>query len=274
MAVIFFIALFLVLCYNMLKRGESMKKLFALIAVLLCCFVIGSAISVSAAGFSGAGGDFGHNAEQEQEYEEEYTSNEEAAATIFDFLYYLILGGTPITAYIIYQIKVSKAARASKKIMNMLDDADSAWKFKDVMPRFKQVFYGVKKAWSQADMDAACQFTTKDMYERLKMQLAWQEMRQQSSALKYIKLLDARPVAVFDSHDDACDHIWFYVEWRAVECGSGLGAARVAKTHQEFWKLIRDWENGWALADILDKAQGDKLIFSEDTQNQQNKTEV
>ncbi len=251
-----------------------MKKLFAFVAALICGIIICGAVCVSAVGYSGAGGDFGGDTQQEQDYEDEYVSDEEAADSIINLLYYLILGGTPITAYIVYQRKVSKSARASKKIMNMLDDADSAWKFKDVMPRFKQVFYGVKNAWSQADMDAARQFTTQDMYEKLKMQLAWQEMRQQSSALKYIKLLDARPVAVFDSHDDACDHIWFYVEWRAVECAAGLSTVGVPKVHQEFWKLIRDWENGWSLADILDKAQGDRLIFGEDAQNQQNETEA
>ena len=182
---------------------------------------------------------------------------------IMNLLQILLFSATPITAYIVYEQKLSKSARASKRIMNMLDQKDSVWKFKNIMPRFKQIFTAVKNAWSQYDLDAANQFVTETMSEKLKMQQAWADMRQQSCELKYIKLLDARPVGVFDSHDDACDHIWFYVEWSALENDSKYGTSKTLKKYKEFWQLMRCGQN-WKLSDIIDKESGDNLIFGQE----------
>ncbi len=238
-----------------------MKKLslfcmFCAVVMLLC-----TNISVFAQ-HTGGGGGFGASNNQEEQQEEPMTEDD-ASGILMQLLQILIYGGTPITAYIIYEQKLSKSARASKKIMNMLDQKDSAWKFKNIMPRFKRVFFAVKNAWSQYNLDAANQFVTEAMSEKLKTQQAWAEMRQQSCELKYVKLLDARPVGVFDSYDDACDHIWFYIEWSALENDSMYDTSKTLKKHKEFWQLMRCGEN-WKLSDIIDKESGDNLIFGQE----------
>ena len=238
-----------------------MKKLS--LFCILCVVIILFCTSISAfAQHAGGGGNFGVPKE-EQEQQEEPMTEEDASAMFVNLLQILIYGGTPITAYLIYEQKLSKSARASKRIMNMLDQKDSAWKFKNIMPRFKKIFTSVKNAWSQYDLDAADLFVTESMSEKLKMQQAWADMRQQSCELKYIKLLDARPVGVFDSHDDACDHIWFYVEWSALENDSKYGTSKTLKRYKEFWQLMRCGEN-WKLSDIIDKESGDNLIFGQE----------
>lgn len=238
-----------------------MKKLslfciFCAVLILFC-----TSISVFAQ-HTGGGGSF-DTSKDKQEQQEEPMTEDDASAMVMNLLQILLFSATPITAYIVYEQKLSKSARASKRIMNMLDQKDSAWKFKNIMPRFKQIFTAVKNAWSQYDLDAANQFVTEAMSEKLKMQQAWADVRQQSCELKYTKLLDARPVGVFDSHDDACDHIWFYVEWSALENDSKYGTSKTLKKYKEFWQLMRCGEN-WKLSDIIDKESGDKLIFGQE----------
>ena len=239
-----------------------MKKarLVCVICVVLILFCTG--VNVSAK-YSGGGGSFGAPNKDQEQQQEEPMSEEDASEVLMQLLQILIYGGTPITAYVIYERKLSKSARASKKIMNMLDSKDSAWKFKNIMPRFKQIFYAVKNAWSQSDFNDVGQYATKSMQERLKMQHAWLDLRQQSSELKCIKLLDARPVGVFDSHDDACDHIWFYVEWSALENDTKYCTHKTLRGYKEFWQLMR-CDDDWFLSDIIDKQTGDKLIFGEE----------
>lgn len=234
----------------------SLVCIFCVLLILFC-----TSISVFAQ-HAGGGGSFGAPKE-EQEQQEEPMTEEDASAMIMNLLQILLFSATPITAYIVYEQKLSKSARASKRIMNMLDQKDSVWKFKNIMPRFKQIFTAVKNAWSQYDLDAANQFVTEAMSEKLKMQQAWADVRQQSCELKYTKLLDARPVGVFDSHDDACDHIWFYVEWSALENDSKYGTSKTLKKYKEFWQLMRCGQN-WKLSDIIDKESGDKLIFGQE----------
>ncbi len=244
-----------------------MKKLG--LACVLCAVLILFCTGFSAsAKNSGGGGSFGSPNREQEQYEEETMTEEDASGMFMQLLQILIYGGTPITAYIIYERKLSQSARASKRIMNMLDQKDNAWKFKNIMPLFKRIFHTVKNAWSQSRLDDARQYTTESMMEKLRMQHAWLELRQQSSQLKCIKLLDARPVGVFDSHDDACDHIWFYVEWSAIENNSKYGTNKTLNRYKEFWQLMR-CNDTWVLSDIIDKQSGDKLIFGEEDISQE-----
>lgn len=247
-----------------------MKKII-LIPVILAVAIVLSNIFVIGAEYTGGGGSFGSSQKEQEQQDEEYTE-QDAEEMFITLLQYLLFGGTSITAYIVYERKLSKSARASKRIMNMLDQKDSAWKFKNIMPRFKQIFNIVKNAWSQADLSAAQEYTTYQMSEKLKTQLAWSDIRHQSHSLKHIKLLDARPVGVFDSHDDACDHIWFYVEWSAFENVDKYNNSMVYKKHKEFWQLMRCRET-WVLSDIVDQETGNMLVFGEEAQSQSNKVE-
>ena len=247
-----------------------MKKLslVCMLCAMLVLFCTGFGASTKN---SGGGGSFGSQNREQEQYDEEPMTEEDASGMFMQLLQFLIFGGTPITAYIVYERKLSRSARASRKIMNMLDKKDNAWKFKNIMPRFQQIFHAVKKAWSESNLDSAKLYTTENMLEKLKMQQAWADMRQQSCELRYVKLLDARPVGVFDSHDDACDHIWFYVEWSALENNSKYGTHKTLNKYKEFWQLMR-CNADWVLSDITDKQTGDKLIFGEDFTIQETKS--
>lgn len=238
---------------------------FVLVVILL------SAMLVFNAEYTGGGGDFGAP-HQEEEYQEDVTTNEEASDTIIQLLRILIFSGTPITAYIIYECKLSQSARASRKIMKMLDQKDSAWKFKNIMSRFKEIFNALKNAQIKSNFDLVTQYTTDDMLEKLKLQQTWAQQLQKIRTPSYIKLLDARPVAVFDSYDDACDHIWFYVEWSAFEQSGEYSTTKQLNTYKGFWQLKRCCDV-WRLSDIIDKEKGDELIFGTETETQTKQSE-
>lgn len=246
-------------------------KIFKICLIfLLVSFLINGIFSVNAE-YSGGGGSFGEP-HKEEEYQEDSSSGEASSGMIMQLFQLLIFGGTPITAYIIYERKLSQSARASKKIMKMLDQKDSAWKYENIMPRFKQIFEAVSNAQIQSDFDLASSHTTDTMFEKLKMQQTWAQQLQKSRTPSRIKLLDARPVAVFDCHDDECDHIWFYVEWSAFEHSGPYGITKSMNEYKGFWQLKR-CQSVWKLADIVDKDKGDKLIFGEENKLQINKNE-
>lgn len=246
---------------------KTIKFCFAFVLVVM---LLGAMLVVNAE-YTGGGGDFG-TPHQEEEYQEDVTTEDEASGMIMQLLQILIFGGTPITAYIIYERKLSQSARASKRIMKMLDQKDSVWKFKNIMPRFNQIFNAIKNAQMKSNFDLVTQYTTEDMLEKLKLQQVWAQQLQKSRIPSYIKLLDARPVAVFDSHDDECDHIWFYVEWSALEHGGPYSATKQFNTYKGFWQLKRCCDV-WMLADIIDKEKGDELIFGKEMETQTNQSE-
>lgn len=239
-----------------------MKK----ILVVFLCFMIAAVafgtVCVSAE-YSGGGGNFG-TPQKESEYEEEPMTEEDASGMIMQLLQLIIFGGTPITAYIIYERKLSKSARASKKIMAMLDQKDSVWKYKNILSRFKEIFSGIKNAKENCDLCLATDYTTQEMLEKLKMQQTWAQTFNKHREPSRIRLLDSRPVAVFDCYDDECDHIWFYVEWSVLENDDSYNSSKSYIKYKEFWQLKR-CSDEWLLSDIVDKETGDKLIFGEES---------
>lgn len=242
-----------------------MKKLCVLFFVFVIFFSLLGTYNVSAE-YAGSGGSFGKPT-QETDNEEDTMTEDEASQMIMQILQFVVLGGTPITAYIIYERKLSKSARASKKVMNMLDQKDSIWKYKDILPRFKKIFNAVNDAEIQGNFELANSYAKTEILDKIKMQQIWDEKLQKNCNPTNIRLLDARPVAVFDSHDDECDHIWFYVEWSAFENDGRYNTSKSFNVHKEFWQLMR-CQNIWKLSDIIDKNKGDTLIFGEDTQTQ------
>lgn len=238
-----------------------MKKFNTVFIAFVIVFLFSSSFFVSAQ-YSGGGGSFGAPKEEQEQHEEPMTE-EDMSEMVMQLLQILIFGGTPITAYIIYEQKLSKSARASKRIMNMLDQKDSVWKFKNIMPRFEKIFDAIKNARIQDNFDLAEQFVTQEMLDKLKMQRTWAEKLNKYCYPSRIKLHDARPVAVFDCYDDECDHIWFYVEWSALESRGQYGSLKQLKGNKEFWQLKR-CNNEWRLCDIVDKETGDKLIFGDE----------
>ena len=110
-----------------------MKKVIVALIVFIVVFLLNDSLLTSAE-HSGGGGDFG-TPHQESEYQEDTVTEEEAGGMLMQVLQFLFFGGTPITAYIIYERKLSKSARASKKIMKMLDQKDSIWKFKNILAK-------------------------------------------------------------------------------------------------------------------------------------------
>lgn len=238
-----------------------MKKVIVALIVFIVIFLLNGSL-LTFAEHSGGGGDFG-TPHQESEYQEDTVTEEEAGGMLMQVLQFLFFGGTPITAYIIYERKLSKSARASKKIMKMLDQKDSIWKFKNIMPRFKQIFNIIKAAKIQNNFNLAKPYATDEIINKLKMQQIWAERLNKYCSISRIKLLDARPVAVFDCDDDNCDHIWFYIEWSALESTGKYGSSKTLNEYKEFWQLNR-CNDEWILSDILDKETGDKLIFGEE----------
>ena len=239
-----------------------MKKLSTVFIVLVMIFSLG--VYTVSAEQSGGGGGFAKPS-KETEHQEESMTEDEASGMLMQIFQFIIFGGTPITAYIIYEQKLSKSARASKKIMGMLDQKDNMWKYKNILPRFKAIFGVVKSAKEQLDFNIAIPCVKTEMLDKLKMQQTWAERLQKNCDPTNIRLLDARPVAVFDSHDDECDHIWFYVEWSAFENDGRYDTSKSFKVHKEFWQLMR-CQDEWKLSDIIDKKKGDELIFGDKAQ--------
>lgn len=168
---------------------------------------------------------------------------------------------------IIFRLKLSKYARNSKKLMRMLNNTDSAWKYKKVLSQVKQAFMSIQTSWSNLDMTPAKQYMTEELFESYQTKLAWMKIRKEKNILKHIKLIESVPVSVYDDKDDTKDFVWFYIRGRMVdytintETHEKVKGNTFPENFAEYWKFTRNANGNWILAKILQENESQYIEF-------------
>ncbi len=132
---------------------------------------------------------------------------------ISSIIFILILFASTIILY----FKVLRASFNSKRYLRLLDNKDITWKYKAIEKRVIETFYVVEEAWTNNDISKAKEYMDKDLYENFKSKLEWMDINNRRNILKKIRLVNLKPVSVYDDKDDNKDLIWFYIKGKMID---------------------------------------------------------
>lgn len=175
----------------------------------------------------------------------------------------VILSGSAL----VFRFKLSKSARNSRKLMKMLDNKDSAWKYKNILSQVRKTYFSVQNAWNSLNLDDAKEHMSDELYKNFRTKLDWMKYRKQQNVLKNIRLLEVVPVSVYDSEDDSLDYIWFYIKGRMIdyiidtESQEKISGNDLPEKFVEYWKFTRKENGQWVLDKILQENEKEQIIF-------------
>lgn len=178
-------------------------------------------------------------------------------------IFILILFASTIILY----FKVLRASFNSKRYLRLLDNKDITWKYKTIENRVIETFYVVEEAWTNNDMVKAKDYMDKDLYENFKSKLEWMDINNRRNILKKIRLVNLKPVSVYDDKDDNKDLIWFYIKGKMIDyivdtkTKSIVSGDTKNKSFVEFWKFVKNENNKWVLSEILQEDESSKIEF-------------
>lgn len=184
-----------------------------------------------------------------------------------EILGYIIIIIVSCGSFILFRFRLSKSAINSRKLMKMLDNKDSAWKFKNILPQIKETYFSVQNAWSNLDMSPAKEYMSEELYRNFQTKLDWMKYRKQQNILKNIKLTESVPVSVHDDTDDNSDYIWFYIKGRMIDYTINTETQEItdgntlSQSFVEYWKFVRRPNGRWVLDKILQEDEKDKITF-------------
>ena len=176
-------------------------------------------------------------------------------------IFILILFASTIILY----FKVLRASFNSKRYLRLLDNKDITWKYKTIENRVIETFYVVEEAWTNNDMVKAKDYMDKDLYENFKSKLEWMDINNRRNILKKIRLVNLKPVSVYDDKDDNKDLIWFYIKGKMIDyivdtkTKSIVSGDTKNKSFVEFWKFVKNDNNEWVLSEILQEDESKKI---------------
>lgn len=176
-------------------------------------------------------------------------------------IFILILFASTIILY----FKVLRASFNSKRYLRLLDNKDITWKYKTIENRVIETFYVVEEAWTNNDMVKAKDYMDKDLYENFKSKLEWMDINNRRNILKKIRLVNLKPVSVYDDKDDNKDLIWFYIKGKMIDyivdtkTKSIVSGDTKNKSFVEFWKFVKNENNKWVLSEILQEDESKKI---------------
>lgn len=166
---------------------------------------------------------------------------------------------------IILYFKVLRASFNSKRYLRLLDNKDITWKYKTIEKRVIETFYIVEEAWTNNDMVKAKDYMDKDLYENFKSKLEWMDINNRRNILKKIRLVNLKPVSVYDDKDNNKDLIWFYIKGKMIDyivdtkTKSIVSGDTKNKSFIEFWKFVKNENNNWVLNEILQEDESKKI---------------
>ena len=176
-------------------------------------------------------------------------------------IFMLILFATTIILY----FKVLRASFNSKRYLRLLDNKDSTFKYKTIEKRVIETFYVVEEAWTNNDISNAKDYMDKDLYENFKSKLEWMDINNRRNILKKIRLVNLKPVSVYDDKDDNKDLIWFYIKGKMIDYTIDTKTRNIVdgttknKSFIEFWKFVKNDDNKWVLSEILQEDESKKI---------------
>lgn len=166
---------------------------------------------------------------------------------------------------IILYFKVLRASFNSKRYLRLLDNKDSTFKYKNIEKRVIETFYIVEEAWTNNDISKAKDYMDNDLYESFKSKLEWMDINNRRNILKKIRLVNLKPVSVYDDKDDNKDLIWFYIKGKMIDyivdtkTKSIVSGDTKNKSFVEFWKFVKNDNNEWVLSEILQEDESKKI---------------
>ena len=244
---------------------------FVLLLVVISCDVIvvnakevshSSPITILRAGGGGSSG--GHSSSGGSSSGGHYGSrgysnpiSDIISAILFAFIFFA-------SAIILY-FKVLRASFNSKRYLRLLDDKDITFKYKTIEKRVTESFYVIQEAWTNNDISKAKDYMAKDLYESFKIKLEWMDINNRRNVLKKIRLVNLKPVSIYDDKDDKKDLIWFYIKGKMIDYTIDTKTRNIVdgttknKSFIEFWKFVKNNRNEWVLSEILQEDESSKI---------------
>lgn len=183
---------------------------------------------------------------------------------IVNIIFYIIFAFALFASAIILYFKVLRASFNSKRYLRLLDNKDITWKYKNIEKRVIETFYIVEEAWTNNDIEQARDYMDKDLYESFRIKLEWMDVNNKRNVLKKIRLVNLKPVSVYDDKDDNKDLIWFYIKGKMIDyiidtkTKSIVSGNTKNRSFVEFWKFVKN-DDKWVLSEILQEDESKKL---------------
>ena len=157
----------------------------------------------------------------------------------------------------------------------MLEHKDHAWKYAHLQKNVKNAYFSIQNAWSNLDMTPAKDYMSDALFEEFQEKLREMKRLKERNVLEKIRLLDAAPVALYDSADNSQDFVWILLKGKMVdyridtERGVKVAGSKQAEKFVEYWQFIRKEGDRWVLNKILQQVEGDEFPFKNYVQQQQ-----
>lgn len=236
-----------------------MKRFLAVLLVITLLFMFFSVPAFARAGGGGGGGGGGGFGTSH------YRNRTRSPLKLVIYVIGFLVSG--ISALIL-RARLSHSARNSRKLMKMLENKDSAWKYKDIQKRVRKAYFIIQNCWSEGDMHHARAYMSETLYEEFQGKLAVMKRDNERNVLEKIKLKDAMPVFVYDSQVDFQDMVWFRIKGSMVdykintEIQQELYGETYKGTFIEYWQFLRNEQGEWVLNRILQEDEVGNIPLS------------
>lgn len=243
-----------------------MKKFIILLLVVI--FILSTGVSHiyarAGGGSSGSSGGGSSSSSRSSSSSGTRRSRSNPISQIVNLIMFIVISGASAIAF---RMRLLKAKINSKRIMNLLDNKDDAWKYKNIQKQVETSYFNIQKAWSNQDMSTAQKYMLKDLYDSFQTKLEWMKIKNQRNILKKISLLEAIPISIYDDQDDTKDSVWYFIKGSMIDYTIDtntnliIEGKDVKKQFIEYWKFVRQDKNKWVLAQILQEDEKDKILF-------------
>lgn len=243
---------------------------FLLLLVVISCNIIvvnakettcKSPITILRAGGGSSGGSHSSSGGSSSRHYGSRGYSSPLSTIISAIVFMLIIFASTIILY----FKVLRASFNSKRYLRLLDNKDITWKYKTIEKRVIETFYIVEEAWTNNDISKAKDYMDNDLYENFKSKLEWMDINNRRNILKKIRLVNLKPVSVYDDKDDNKDLIWFYIKGKMIDyivdtkTKSIVSGDTKNRSFVEFWKFVKNENNEWVLSEILQEDESKKI---------------
>ena len=243
---------------------------FLLLLVVISCNAIvvnakemsyNSPITILRAGGGSSGGSHSSSGGSSSRHYGSRGYSNPLSTIISSIIFMLIIFASTIILY----FKVLRASFNSKRYLRLLDDKDITWKYKTIEKRVIEAFYVIQEAWTNNDISKAKDYMAKDLYESFKIKLEWMDVNNRRNVLKKIRLVNLKPVSIYDDKDDKKDLIWFYIKGKMIDYTIDTKTRNIVdgttknKSFIEFWKFVKNNRNEWVLSEILQEDESSKI---------------
>ena len=137
------------------------------------------------------------------------------AVFIITFSLFVLI--TIIVTTVKYSILRRKNKERAARITALLQNQNNLWKYDTVYKQVEEAFYAIQKAWSNGDMTPAEKYCSEAQYRKFCSQLSYMLSEDKRNVLEDIYLIEAIPISLYDSQDDANDYVWFSVTGSMID---------------------------------------------------------